>query len=91
MSDQVPVIIERSYVVRRTERYRMTVEASGYDMAKASTEHAIDKHFGALEEDVVAKGELLDVTEEHVDEPVTLAVVDPDDARVIAFPEGGRR
>jgi hypothetical protein len=87
MSERVPVLIERSYLVRETQRFRVMVEVPDdapdkEEAAHYTAQHAIERHFTAFDEDV-RNSEPVSGEKVVVDEPVTLEVVSAEDAKII--------
>lgn len=87
MTERVPVLVERSWLVRRVQRYLVMVEVDpqAHDKVEAAhytATHAIENHFTAFDEDV-RNSQLVLETEQDAEEPLTLEVVLPDDAKVI--------
>lgn len=87
MSERVPVLVERSWLVKRTQRYLVMVEVEdgAHDKVEAAhytASHAIEQHFTAFDEDV-RNSQLVVETETDAEEPLTLEVVLPEEAKII--------
>lgn len=87
MTERVPVLVERSWLVRRIQRYRVLVEVdpNAHDKVEAAhytARHAIDEHFTAFDEDV-RNSELVSESEREMPEPLELEVVLPESAKII--------
>jgi hypothetical protein len=87
----VKVVVERSVTKRYTERYEVEIEASDYGGAVSIAQHAIEEHFTQFHDTVLHTGVMIRQPVEEEIEPVELVLVDPDEARLIPFPEGGKR